>query len=206
MGTRCREQGSCGHGALSDVIWHHCLSSLQQASGGLWVWFSDSGTKEPSNCSSKTLFNVSLIDFWMRDNKITSRPELGMKPIIKSAFSENLLPIQSSELADLGGAFPSAVTSLRFATFQLQDKKKFCNDPIKRCFPPQNHFSVLASAVCTAPKCDKDRIMPYLHLQQKPLPMVQCFRCQCWCLCFSQPWAGNAMGTPNANSSFSPYN
>lgn len=79
MGTHCREQDSCGHGALSDIIWHHCLSSLRQTSGGLWVWSSDSGTKEPSDYSSKKLFIVSLIDFWIHDTKTPSRPESGSK-------------------------------------------------------------------------------------------------------------------------------
>lgn len=79
MGTRCREQDSCGHGALSDIVWHHCLSSLQQTSRGPWLWFSDSGTKAPSNYSSQKFFNVSLIDFWICDTSTPSRPESGSK-------------------------------------------------------------------------------------------------------------------------------
>lgn len=36
--------------------------------------------------------------------------------------------------------------------------------PLKYISPQQNNFSVLASALCKAPKHDKDQIVSYLHL------------------------------------------
>lgn len=128
----------------------------------------------------------------MCDNKITSRPELGSKPKMKLAFSENLLPIQSFELVNLGGACPSAATSLRLLLSSCSIKRGFAMSPLKEVSPNQ-----IISQFCTAPKCGKDQTV-------LSAPLANAFLClcfsQCWCLQFLQALGRECHGSTKSHT------
>lgn len=132
MGTRCREQDSCGHGDLYLASVPTLTSASLRRLLGL---ISDSGTKEPHSSSSRNLSKISSsCQLLTSSGQVTPRPlpdqnQAGKttgKPALGASSKRGAL-----RLVTLKGLVPGAATSLRFPAFHFQQKQDFAMSPLK---------------------------------------------------------------------------